>query len=84
MASSKKASALRFVAVHVGKGALQAVGALVIYMLVLWVLFAHVLKGNDNALVARALAMKAPGLAYQYPQQQQQQQQQQPQQRHQH
>lgn len=71
MACNRRHSRLIFVMKEIGKGALQAIGSLTVYLLVLWLVFSKLLK-NSNGLIARALAMKAPGLAFQTPEGKQQ------------
>ena len=50
----------RYASREMGKGALQAVGSIVIYVLVLWLLLSKLLPPEDKDRLSAALAMKSP------------------------
>jgi hypothetical protein len=53
-----------FVAQNLTKGGLSAIGSIVVYVMVLWFVVSKWVKNSESSILTRALAMRAPGLAY--------------------
>ncbi len=55
--------ALRFAGKEMSKGALQAIGSIVIYVLVLWAVYSNFFSPNSRDTLDTALRLKAPGMS---------------------
>jgi hypothetical protein len=54
--------ALRFAGKEVAKGALQATGSILIYVLVLWAVYSNFFSSKGRDTLDSALKLKAPGM----------------------
>jgi hypothetical protein len=53
----------KFVGKELAKGALNAVGGIIIYALAMWVILSNVLGARETATIHQAIQMRTPGLA---------------------
>lgn len=55
--------ALKFAGKEIAKGALQATGSILIYVIVLWAIYSNFFSLKDRNTLDTALRLKAPGMS---------------------